>query len=134
MKMDSKTYSKTKFFKFKKTNSINSLFLEEFEHLFACGEPKWEDIRVIFTWLKEEAQNARYFSDINAVDECRRKAEGQFSKYLMIKSKVCNESIKVNRELRKRFDALRETKKAGRGKLLSVLAYEQEYDKKPPPR
>jgi hypothetical protein len=134
MEMVDKACDKNKFIRFKKSNLINSLFFEEFEHLFTCTDPSWEDIRMIFNWLKEEAQNARYFSDINAIDECRRTAEGQFSKFFRIKSKVCNNSMKVNRELRKRFDTLRETKKAGRGKLLSVIAYEQENNKTPPPR
>jgi hypothetical protein len=110
------------------------LFFEEFEDAFTNSEPSWCEVKMIFEWLREEAQNARYFSDINAIDKCRRISESHFSKGESMKVNVRNESKKVNSRLRERFDELRIIRTSRKSKLFSLLAYEQEHDKAPPPR
>lgn len=132
--MVSKVFVKKKLVKHTKSGHIISLFFEEFEDTFTSNEQDWDKVKIIFDWLKEEARNARYFSDINAIDKCRRISESYFSKIECIKTNVLKESRKVNRELRKRFDELRTTRKSRKGKLFSLLESEHEHEKALPPR
>jgi hypothetical protein len=132
--MANNVYTKNRLVKYSQSSSIVSLFFEEFEDVFTENESSWDEVKMIFKWLREEARNARYFSDINAIDRCRRISESYFSKVESIKVNVRTESKKVNCELRKRFDELRITRRSRKSKLLSLLAYEHEHDKTPPPR
>jgi hypothetical protein len=133
-RMVSTVYVKTRLVKYSRSSSLISLFFEEFEDAFTNNELNWHEVKMIFEWLREEARNARYFYDINAIDKCRRISESYFSKVESIEVNVRNESKKVNRELRKRFDELRIIRRSRKSKLFSLLAYEQEHDKAPPPR
>ena len=132
--MAGKVFVKKKLVSHTKSGHIISLFFEEFEDTFTSDEQEWDKVKIIFSWLKEEARNARYFSDINAIDKCRRISESYFSKKEGIKRQVIRESRKVNRELRKRFDELRTTRKSRRGKFLSLLESEHEHEKALPPK
>lgn len=131
--MPSNTSSKKRLVEHSKSLII-SMFFEEFENIFTDNEPNWNKIKVIFQWLREEAKNARYFSDINAIDKCRRISESHFSRIKIIEARVRKESKRVNHELRRRFDELRTTKKGAKKKILSVLTYEHKHDKVPPSR
>ena len=132
--MPGNAFVKNRLVEHSRSSSIISTFIEEFEGIFTSKEAKWDKVKIVFSWLKEEAKNARYFSDINAIDKCRRISESFFSRVEKMEIKVRSESKEVNNELRKRFDELRVVRKGTKRKLFSVLTYEHEHDKVPPSR
>jgi hypothetical protein len=108
---------KTKLVHKARSNSIIGIFVEEFQEIFIIENPTFEQIKLVFDWLKEEAKCAMYFSDINALNKCRRFAESNFSKLEYFKKMVWKESRIVNRELMKRFEELRTIRKSTKGRL-----------------
>lgn len=112
--------------------SIIEAFIEEFQYILLDEDPCWEEMKMAFDWLREEAKNATCFTNINTLNRCRRLAESAFCwKVKNERRRVWKESKKVNRELMKRFETLRTTRKSMKGKL-PVFEAHREEEKVPP--
>lgn len=87
--------------------SIAEAFFDEFEDTFMKQRPSWKEVKLALDWLKNEAKYARNFTDIEAVNECRRKTEAHFSRFVHFRKKVLKESQNVNCKLKRASEELR---------------------------
>lgn len=79
--------------------------------------PTVKQLKQVFDWLRQEAKCAISFSEINELNKCRRMCESSFSKFEPLKTVAWNESKSVGRDLKKRFEELRTTRKSTKGRF-----------------
>jgi hypothetical protein len=97
--------------------SIVEAFLAEFEEVLFAEKPTIENVKQVFEWLRQEGQCAITFSEINALNKCRRLSEQTLSKFTWLKKATWRESKSVGRELMRRFEELRTTRKNTKGRI-----------------
>ena len=114
-------------------DSIERAFWEKYERIFEKTNPRWGEVYLIFKWLKDESKYAKFFEDIENLDELRRVVEAHFSQFKTLRKKVEKESRNVNRELKKRYEELRQ-KSERIGAKIPFLGAEKEEEKVPPPK
>ena len=112
--------------------NLEETFMAKYERLFNKTDPKWWEVKAVFEWLKHEGKCSKSFEDLEEVDRLRRVTESHFSRFKFLREKTEKASKNVNKELKKRFEELRQvhTKKRGKG---WILEGESEEDKAPPP-
>ena len=106
-------------------NTVFVFFIENFKEILADKNPRLEEVEQLFEWLKDEANSATSFCDINSVNYCRRLAEYRFSKS-SFKKEIRKKSKEVSHELVRRFDELRTVKKITKGRLAIFQGHKEE--------
>jgi hypothetical protein len=99
------------------TKSLVEAFIEEFQDVLVMENPTVRQVKQVFDWLRQEGKCAVSFSEINALNKCRRMGELSFSKFEPLKTLTWNESKSVGRGFMKRFEELRTIRKSTRGRL-----------------
>jgi len=106
--------------------SLVEAFLAEFEEVLITETPTIENIKQVFEWIRQEGKCAVSFSEINALNKCRRKSELMFSKFEFLKKATWNESKSVGRELMRRFEELRTIRKSTKGRIPIFEGHKEE--------
>lgn len=106
--------------------SLVEAFLAEFEEVLITENPTIENVKQVFEWLRQEGRCAITFSEINALNKCRRMSEQMFSKFNLLKKATWTESKSVGRELMRRFEELRTTRKSTKGRIPIFEGHKEE--------
>ena len=99
------------------SKSLVEAFVEEFQEVLVTEKPTVRQVKQVFDWLRQEGKCAVFFSEINALNKCRRMSELSFSKFEHLKTLTWSESKCVGRDFMKRFEELRTIRKSTKGRL-----------------
>ena len=103
---------------------------EKFKEIIESNFPPRSEVFRIFIWLRNEAHNAISVKILNEINDARMLLEAHFSKFKYLRKDVEKASMRVKKEIRKRYEELRKVSSRKKVKL-GFLEGELEEEKLP---